>query len=82
MNCGTCQNFTHPAPLYNRNSMGACSVWDKWILQFKGRFMPVKEYDANYAMLGGKIFFTDIERDCKRYAQKSPEIVSSDSGPQ
>jgi hypothetical protein len=80
--CGQCQNFTQPAAIYERNSMGACSVWDKWITQFKGRNIPAKEHSKNYAMLGGKIFFTDIERKCERYTQKSHEIVRSDSWPQ
>lgn len=68
--CRQCSRFIEPAQQFERNSMGSCSVFEKWLDKFPKRRPRPKEYDKNYAALGGKVWWPNVERKCAKFEAK------------
>jgi hypothetical protein len=68
--CIDCAEFVQPARQYEPNSMGLCSVMDRWLDKFADRRPDPKTYDRNYARLGGKPPWALVERNCEKFANK------------
>jgi hypothetical protein len=68
--CSDCKNFRHPGRQYETNSMGSCEVMEMWLDKFPLRHPPSKQYDQNYARLGGNVWMPFIERQCEKYEVK------------
>jgi hypothetical protein len=68
--CGQCAKFIHPGDGYERNSMGFCRPFEEWLDSFHLRRPKPKDYDRNYLINCGKVFFTDVERYCGRFKEK------------
>lgn len=66
--CGQCANFIEPAPQFDKNSMGACQVMERWLDKFLLRRPKPSEYDKNYAALGGKVWWPNVERKCAKFS--------------
>jgi hypothetical protein len=43
---------------------------EMWLDKFPLRHPPPKQYDQNYAKLGGKVWMPFIERQCEKYEVK------------
>jgi hypothetical protein len=71
--CGQCSNYRYPEKQYEPNSMGFCTYFDNWLDKFNGKKPTPKQYDDAYKMLGNKIWFPLVERDCKKYTEKIDE---------
>jgi hypothetical protein len=47
--------------------MGECRLYSEWKAKFKGKPIPIKADDRVNKMLGDKIFFTLVERNCQKF---------------
>jgi hypothetical protein len=67
MICRDCKHFIPPEPQYEPNSMGWCKLYQEWRDKFNGKPIPHKSDDRTQKILGNKIFFPLIERNCKKF---------------
>jgi hypothetical protein len=71
MRCIDCSEFIPPDAQYEPNSLGLCSVMDRWLDRFPQRRPKPAEYDKNYARLGGRPCWPLVERTCEKHRMKS-----------
>lgn len=72
--CGKCAKFIRAAPQYERNSHGTCTVMANWEMEHKRRGRPInpRKYDEYFALLGGFVWYPNIERNCVKFEDKTP----------
>ena len=70
MICANCQNFLHPDPKYEKNSMGLCSILERWLDSYPKRRPPPEDYDKHFLILGNLVCWPYAERQCKRFKTK------------
>lgn len=67
--CARCANFIKPAQQYEYYSLGLCLVLERHLDNYPQRRPSPEEYSKLYAELGGKVWWPNAERNCKKFIE-------------
>ena len=64
--CATCKNSIRDS-VGDGNGIMTCRVMESWLDKFPRRRPKPDVYDANFARLGGKVYWPDVQRACEKF---------------
>ena len=67
--CAQCANFERDK-IGDGNGIGTCNPFHEWLNKFPLRRPKPSDYDKAFMDLGDKVFYPNIERNCKKFVGK------------